>query len=266
MIETPLDETSGESAKPIVKSAEPAAPLSAKLTSKVRRHQYLKGSIDINVLFAFLFGVVFLSIILVFATYYPNPEPFQVKAFITALSLAAAGVGAVLPGSLEISYKGLVRASGALGLFLIVWFSQPVIEKRVVTLKSPAQSPEPVVDSFLSALNETNLSKAYESVDPAIRDSLSLTLQTWEQLYNTTLRDLGKVKERRLVGVNSFESPSGFPIGLYRQFNYLTRFQNEEDCRGESVTVRATQDDEWRIAYYNIAPVSVECPKSFRGD
>jgi hypothetical protein len=70
----------------------------------------VNGNIDINILLCFGFGIIFLSIMLIFATQYPNPTPFQIRVFMTALSLAAAGIGALLPGYLEVTYKNLLRA------------------------------------------------------------------------------------------------------------------------------------------------------------
>src|SRR5688572_17908503 len=94
----------------------------------------ITGTLDINTLLSFAFGVTFLVVMLIFATNYPNPTPFQVWVYITTLALAAAGVGAMLPGRFDIRYKNVVRAGGALGLFAAVFFNQPTITKATATL------------------------------------------------------------------------------------------------------------------------------------
>ncbi|GAB4176847.1 MAG: hypothetical protein OHK0024_14350 [Thalassobaculales bacterium] len=50
-----------------------------------------------------------------------------------------------------------------------------------------------------------------------------------------------------------------FPIGLYRQNRYLSKFGNAADCRLEAVTARATNDLKWRIFSYEISPMTVPC-------
>jgi len=44
------------------------------------------------------------------------------------------------------------------------------------------------------------------------------------QTYDANLKDLGTAALRKLVGLNSFQSPPGYPIGVYQQFNALTKF------------------------------------------
>jgi hypothetical protein len=217
------------------------------------------GTIEINTLLGFIFGVIFLSVMLGFAVGFPNPTPFQLRVFMTALSTAAAGIGAVLPGYIEVRYKNLVRAGGALALFVIVWFFQPVIERHIVTLEAPSQSPDLVVSKFFADLDSGDVAATYRDLDQVSRDTMVPTEALWRQLYDANLKDLGKVETRKLMGVNAFESPSGFPVGIYQQFNYLTKFSNDSGCRPEALIVRATQDKQWRVYSYQISPASIEC-------
>jgi hypothetical protein len=41
------------------------------------------------------------------------------------LALAAAGVAALIPGFIDVKYKGLIRAGGALAVFVVVFFLPP---------------------------------------------------------------------------------------------------------------------------------------------
>jgi hypothetical protein len=102
---------------------------------------------------AFAFGVVFVVVLLVLATQYPNPTPFQYTVFRIVLALAAGGVAAMIPGFLTVQVSNAIRAGGALAVFLIAYFYSPAelvgvkvkseqeleVEKPVVLL-SPSQS------------------------------------------------------------------------------------------------------------------------------
>jgi hypothetical protein len=75
---------------------------------------------------AFAFGVVFVVVMLCLAVFFPNPTETQWFIFRVVLALAAAGVGAVLPGLLNVQAGPAIRAGGALALFVIVyWFNPP---------------------------------------------------------------------------------------------------------------------------------------------
>jgi len=78
---------------------------------------------------AFAFGVVFLLLMIVIAIFIKNPTHFQYKFFQVALALAAAGVGAVIPGLIQVEvnqkYMPLIRAGGAIALFILVYMVDP---------------------------------------------------------------------------------------------------------------------------------------------
>jgi len=82
-----------------------------------------------QIIIAFSFGTTFVVALIVLAIAYPTPTPFQFWVFKITLALAAAGVAAMIPGfiNLEVSPSvGLViRAGGALALFVIVFFFNP---------------------------------------------------------------------------------------------------------------------------------------------
>ncbi|KWS33230.1 hypothetical protein [Pseudomonas syringae] len=74
---------------------------------------------------AFIFGVAFVSIMILIALFVSQPSPFQYFVFRTVLALAGAGVGARLPGFIGVKVKGFLRAGGALALFALVYFWNP---------------------------------------------------------------------------------------------------------------------------------------------
>lgn len=74
---------------------------------------------------SFIFGVVFIAVMLAIALFKPDPSQFQYTVFRTVLALAGAGIGAVLPGFLDVKMKNLLRAGGAMAIFALVYFWNP---------------------------------------------------------------------------------------------------------------------------------------------
>jgi hypothetical protein len=76
----------------------------------------------------FVFGLIFVVVLLVMAIAVPNPTEFQLLVFRIVLALAAAGVAAIIPGFLNIESRTAlyaVRAGGAMGVFLLVYLVNP---------------------------------------------------------------------------------------------------------------------------------------------
>ena len=97
---------------------------------------FVRGSIGFDQLLAYFFGFFFCCVLLVFVIFVPEPSALGIFVVRVLLSLAAAGVGAVLPGLLRVEFPG-VRAGGALALAAIVFFINPPalvrdpIERRI---------------------------------------------------------------------------------------------------------------------------------------
>lgn len=84
----------------------------------------------LHTILAFSFGIAFVSALLIFAVFFPEPTVFQEFVFRTVLSLAAAGVAVVIPGMLQLKLGNWLTAGGALAVFLIVfWFNPPELVK-----------------------------------------------------------------------------------------------------------------------------------------
>jgi len=73
----------------------------------------------------FGFGVVFVVVLLVLATWFPEPTAFQYTVFRIVLSIAIAGIAAFLPGFMEANIGSWLRAGGAMAVFAIVYFFSP---------------------------------------------------------------------------------------------------------------------------------------------
>lgn len=85
---------------------------------------------------AFGCGVLFVAVMLVIALAVPNPTPTQWFVFRVVLALAAAGIGAVIPGLIVVNVSNIVRASGAIALFVLVYLWNP--PQLVVQPPTPA--------------------------------------------------------------------------------------------------------------------------------
>ena len=76
----------------------------------------------------FVFGLVVVGLLLTLSVLIKEPSPSQYATFKTILALAAAGIGGILAGMLHVEgsiKQWSVRASGALALFVVVYFFSP---------------------------------------------------------------------------------------------------------------------------------------------
>src|SRR2546422_8511668 len=92
---------------------------------------------------AYIFGCVFVGVLLGVALFVPEPSEAQWIIFKTIIALAAAGIATVLSGSLNIEIPSVAKGAGAVGVFLLVFFYNPaaLVVKREPTdpkLKSKA--------------------------------------------------------------------------------------------------------------------------------
>lgn len=87
--------------------------------------QKAKNFIMADKILAFVFGAVFLTAILAIALFVPSPTDFQYNIFRTILALAGAGIGAVIPGFMEVRLQKWLRAGGALAVFAVLYFFSP---------------------------------------------------------------------------------------------------------------------------------------------
>ena len=84
---------------------------------------------NLEVLLAFIFGVAFLTALLILVVLIPSPTQQQFEVVRIVLALAAGGVAAMIPGFLNIDLRSgaaiSLRAGGALAVFAVVYFCSP---------------------------------------------------------------------------------------------------------------------------------------------
>jgi hypothetical protein len=124
--------------------------------------------------------------LLVLAVVFPEPTPFQYQVFRIVLTLACAGVAAVIPGFLALRNDTaglLLRAGGALAVFVLVYLQNPA---QLVVPETPA-SPKPEITQ--QPLAGAIWNEANEPL-PGVRVTLS------EFNLSTTTNALGRFRFR----------------------------------------------------------------------
>lgn len=92
----------------------------------------------IQIILSFVFGVVFVIVLLVIAFVQPEPSSFQYAVFRTVLAIAGAAVVAVIPGFIEVTIGKWLRAGGALAVFVLLYFWSPaLLTSEPITSKEP---------------------------------------------------------------------------------------------------------------------------------
>jgi hypothetical protein len=105
----------------------PVPPPTASPTPKPtpEDHKVDPGAWTADKQIATAFGIAGVVVMLIIAIFYPNPAPFQYMVFRVVLALVGAGMGATIPGLLDVNVHGAIRATGAIAVFVIVFFFPP---------------------------------------------------------------------------------------------------------------------------------------------
>jgi hypothetical protein len=237
------------------------------------KRSFVTGEIDIKTLIAFAFGSVFIISILVFTAVVKNPSPTEIWTYRIILALAAAGVAAVLPGFIDIKYKGFVQAGGAIGVFVLILLAFPAPEPAPAPAAAPAptpakaetaaseevvwptEDPDFVARKYVELVDSGKFLDAYEQVDK----TTGIPWATFEAAYKAGHVPLGAAVDRRQTGAKRTIDPAGKPKGGYAIVTYQTKFANEAKCREEVVTLRAMPEKVWRISTHESSPQQVDC-------
>ena len=78
-----------------------------------------------QVTFGAITGLVLLLILLAIALIVRCPTNFQNNIFIIILALAGAAFASIIPGLIEVKYRQIITAAGALAVFVIIFFMKP---------------------------------------------------------------------------------------------------------------------------------------------
>lgn len=104
----------------------------------------------------FIFGVVFLATLLIIAIVTPNPTEFQIFIYRVVLAIAAAGIGALIPGVIVVNIRPYIRAGGAIVVFVIIfWFNPPALVTSFTPFEEAVRRGEAALaaDSHTAAIS-----------------------------------------------------------------------------------------------------------------
>jgi hypothetical protein len=235
------------------------------------KRSFVTGEIDIKTLIAFAFGFVFVVTILVFTAVVKNPSPTEIWTYRIILALAAAGVAAILPGFIDIKYKGFVQAGGAIGVFVLILVAFPAPDPTPAEPVAPApreaasagsqdfvwptEDPEFAARKYVDLVDNGKYLEAYEAIDKGV----GLPWSSFEASYKAGRTPLGAVVDRRQTGAQRSTELPGRPKGGYAVVTYQTKFANEPRCREEIVSLRAMPDKTWRVSKHDSSAQQVDC-------
>src|SRR4051812_852547 len=185
------------------------------------RHDYEKIAVVV-------FGVIFLTGMIVLVVLIPKPSEAQFFAFRLAMALAAAGIGALLPGFLKLEIplpvQGGIRAGGALALFASVWFVNPA--KLGIEVQLPIERAEILIRTQLALTDAHDHQAAYALWSKRNRDLVPA--DAYVSMGKSVRDPLGNPVERVLVSANTPEEVAGVR-GPFVVHAYQTRFSKTRD-------------------------------------
>ena len=203
----------------------------------------------------FLFGVIFLSAILTLLVAIPKPTLAQFFAFRLTLALAAAGVGAFIPGFIQLEqplpHRGLVRCGGAMALFAAVWFSNPAKFAIDGISPPPTADAREYLERFLSVSDSGDLPAAYTMFSD--REKASVSASSYSDLVGNVRRPLGqRVKGPMLLNTLNPEEIPGRKGPFV--FNVYQSTFSEKPGVWVEVTGVIAEEGKWKMHTYTIQP------------
>ena len=169
------------------------------------RHSASRSTWELKAIFAF--GVLFVIVVMLIAITHPRPTEFQQTIFRIVLSLAAAGVAALVPGFLTIRYKNILRAGGAMAVFVLVYFFNPA---TLVIKKSPFPTDQFKITILIEQQGEL-VANSYDFPISDIRRKASGAdfLELLTQLPNLPARNLQPYTVFRISDEKTITADSG---------------------------------------------------------
>lgn len=160
---------------------------------------------------AFVFGVVFVIVMLVLAMAIPEPTAFRYTVFRIVLAVAVAGVAVFLPGFMEANIEGRVRAGGALAAFAVTYFLNPAgLVSNVAVVPAPT---DPFAIHVFESTSEDDVRAdrfTFPYSDISARASYSDFEAILEQLpgaeYSATSHRIFRIRDELLLDGNSRET------------------------------------------------------------
>lgn len=127
-----------------------------------------KKTVKTEAWFAFGFGIIALGFLFYVAIDVQSPSALLVTVSRVTLALACAGIAAVIPGFLQVELQpavaNVIRAGGALAVFVLVYFFSPaeLISEPSDAGPAPQADYMPVVADWIRIIDDGRYLDAYE--------------------------------------------------------------------------------------------------------
>ncbi|HIE8865518.1 MULTISPECIES: DUF4019 domain-containing protein [Klebsiella] len=219
---------------------------------------------QMQIIAAFTFGIIFVSVVLFLVFYTPNLDSNKMWVVHVVMSLAAAGVAAVLPGFIDLQGRlpwlnmTVVRAGGALAIFCLV-FLYPINKAS-----PPSTIPyTPETNSFdkarrwIDLINIRDFQSAYKEL--TIVNKGQHSLDSFISDVEPIIKALGNSMSQNKNADNAFSSPpaNDYPVGSYRYYRFLAKFSNETDTVVlEVLLVGEEETKDWKVYSFSIQKIN----------
>ena len=198
----------------------------------------------------FTFGVTFIAVLIALVMYEKNLGGTAYTFLRIVLALAAAGIGAAVPGFLDVQMKGMVRAGGAMAMFVIVFFFSPpppvVIEDQPEA--NPAVGPEAAIKEWFSLIDAGAYAAAWEVSSEATKKQYEKSDVL--RVFEAQRRPLGNIQQRVVNGIQPWRTLPNGTRGNFRLYTYRTKFTSGVEAL-EAVLVVA-EKGAWRVLEHQI--------------
>lgn len=217
--------------------------------------QKISSRRDIERYVVFAFGVIFLAAILTLLVIIPKPSLAQFFGFRLTLGLAAAGVGAFIPGFIHfeqaLPHKGLLRCGGALALFAAVWFTNPA--KYVIDELSPPpkEDAKEYIERFIKINDGPDIALGYALLSD--REKASFSLSSFQQLVGNVRKPLGERTAGPILWMSSSPDEILGRKGPFVFNTYQSTFSGKPGVWVEVGGVVA-EAGRWKLYAYTIGP------------
>lgn len=211
--------------------------------------------LDIERYVVFGFGVIFLAAILTLLVINPKPTLAQFFGFRLTLGLAAAGVGAFIPGFIhyeqQLPHKGLLRCGGAVALFAAVWFTNPARYVIDELAPPPKEDAKEYIENFIKINDGTDYALGYSLLSN--REKASISFSSFKQLVGNVRTPLGTRVAGPALWITS--SPDEIPgrKGPFVFNTYQSTFSGKPGVWVEVAGVVA-EEGRWKLYAYTISP------------
>jgi hypothetical protein len=171
------------------------------------------------------------------------------------LAIACAGIAAVIPGFLHIQMQPtistVIRAGGALAVFVLVYFFNPPGLIQLDPPPPPTADYMQVVQDWQAKIDGGEFIAAYKSASLDTHKEYSPEL--FVSLFQTYLAPLGTVIHRKLLGANSATALPTGEKGTFRLISYETEFSAGKK-QLEQIVVKV-EGNEWKVRNHTYYPV-----------